>query len=260
MSTSILPCFFRAPTDNDKGGESASYLSRWKAAGINNLHFITERCSILNVTENIVKISVVFLGVTKGEEGSLLDQDKSKILFTTDMTYTIYASGDVIIECNFKPNPDLPPLPRVGIEFNLEKSLDRVMWYGRGPFECYPDRKAAAQVAIYEKNVADLHVPYIVPGESSGRADVRWVTFRNKIGFGIYASRYGSSPPMQMSASYYSTSELDRATHNEKLIEGDSIEVFNYINISLYVPFRTSQKVGVLCCPDIRIQYGFLFL
>ncbi|KAK7283944.1 hypothetical protein RIF29_13694 [Crotalaria pallida] len=221
----ILPCFWRAPTDNDKGGESASYLSRWKAAGINNLHFITEKCSVVNVTEDTVKISVVFLGVTKGEEGSLPDQDRSKILFTTDVSYTLYASGDVIMECNVKPNPDLPPFPRVGIEFNVDKSLDQVTWYGRGPFECYPDRKASAQVAVYEKNVKDLHVPYIVPGESSGRADIRWVTLRNKNGFGIYASTYGSSPPMQMSASYYSTSELDRATHNEKLIEGDSIEV-----------------------------------
>ena len=72
-----------------------------------------------------------------------------------------------------------------------------------------------------------MHIPYIVPGESLGRADVRWATFENKDGFGIYSSRYGSSPPMQMSVSYYSTSELDRAMHNEDLIGGDSIEVFN---------------------------------
>ncbi|CAL0328768.1 unnamed protein product [Lupinus luteus] len=219
MSKGIFPSFWRAPIDNDKGGESASYLSRWKAAGIDNLHFITERCSIVSTAEDTVKILVVFLGITKG------DQDKSNILFTTDVSYTIYASGDVIMECNVKPNPDLPPLPRVGIKFNVEKSLDQVTWYGRGPHESYPDRKASAQVAVYEKNVKDLHVPYVVPGECSGRADVRWVTLRNKNGFGIYASRYGNSPPMQMSASYYSTSELDRATHNHTLIEGDSIEV-----------------------------------
>ncbi|XP_061336722.1 uncharacterized protein LOC133283824 isoform X2 [Gastrolobium bilobum] len=225
ISKGILPCFWRAPTDNDKGGGLDSYLSKWKAAGIDNIHFITESCSVQNMTENLVKILVVFLGVTKGEEGSVSKQAKSKVLFTTDMTYTIYASGDVIMECNVKPNPDLPPFPRVGIEFEVEKSLDQVIWYGRGPFECYPDRKAAAQVAVYEQNVKDLHVPYIVPGECSGRADIRWATFRNKNGFGIYASKYGSSPPMQMSASYYSTSELDRATHNYELIEGDTIEI-----------------------------------
>ncbi|XP_027356698.1 uncharacterized protein LOC113866018 isoform X2 [Abrus precatorius] len=225
MEKGILPCFWRAPTDNDKGGGVSSYLSRWKAAGMDSLHFITESCLVQKMTENMVRISVVFNGVTEGGEGSLSNQVKSKVLFTTQMTYTIYASGDVIMECNVKPNPDLPPLPRMGIVLNVEKSLDQVTWYGRGQFECYPDRKAAAQVAVYDHNVGELHVPYIVPGESSGRADVRWATFRNKNGFGVYASKYGSSPPMQMSASYYSTSELDRATHNEELVEGDSIEI-----------------------------------
>ncbi|KAI4332992.1 hypothetical protein L6164_017850 [Bauhinia variegata] len=225
MSKGILPCFWRAPTDNDKGGGSASYLSRWKAAQIDSLHFITESCTIQNQTEDKVKILVVFLGVTTDAEGSFSNQEKSKTLIKVDVIYTIYASGDVIVENNVKPNSDLPPLPRVGVEFNLKKSLDQVQWYGRGPFECYPDRKAAAQVGVYEQKVGDMHVPYIVPGESSGRTDVRWVTFRDKNGFGLYASRYGSSPPMQMSASYYSTSELYRAAHNEELVEGDSIEV-----------------------------------
>lgn len=218
MNKGIHPCFWRASIDNDKGGGPDSYLSKWKDAGIDSVHFIAESCSVQTKTENMVKVLVVFHGVTKGEEGS-------KVLFTTDMIYTIYASGDVILDCNVKPNADLPPLPRVGIKMNLEKSFDQVSWYGRGPFECYPDRKAAAQVAIYEKNVDELHVPYIVPGECGGRADVRWATFLNKSGFGIYASKYGSSPTMQMSASYYSTSELDRAAHDDELVKGDSIEV-----------------------------------
>uniref|UniRef100_A0A7N0V4Z8 beta-galactosidase n=1 Tax=Kalanchoe fedtschenkoi TaxID=63787 RepID=A0A7N0V4Z8_KALFE len=119
----------------------------------------------------------------------------------------------------------LPPLPRVGVEFHLDKSIDVVNWYGRGPFECYPDRKEAAQVGIYQRSVRDMHVPYIVPGECSGRADVRWVTFQNKDGIGLYASVYGTSPFMQMNASFYSVQELDRATHNEDLVEGDTVEV-----------------------------------
>lgn len=173
-----------------------------------------------------MKIAVVFLGLENDEQqASFSDSEKSNVLIQVDMTYTIYGSGDVIVDCNVQPSPNLPPLPRVGVEFHLDKSVDQVRWYGRGPFECYPDRKAAAHVGVYEKNVSEMHVPYIVPGESSGRADVRWVTFENKDGVGIYASIYRGSPPMQMSASYYSTEELDRAVHNEDLVEGDDIEV-----------------------------------
>lgn len=230
MNKGIFPCFWRAPTDNDKGGGSDSYLSLWKAAHIDCLHYITESCSIQDKTDHLVKIIVVFLGIPK-EKVSFPNSRNTNYLIKTEVIYTIYSSGDVIMECNVKPNSNLPPLPRVGVELHLEKSMDQIKWYGRGPFECYPDRKAAAHVNIYKQEVGDMHVPYIVPVECSGRADVRWVTFQNKDGFGIYASMYDNSPPMQMNASYYTTAELGRATHNEDLIKGDDIEVISMLVI-----------------------------
>ncbi|KAF5191895.1 Beta-galactosidase [Thalictrum thalictroides] len=219
MNKGIFPCFWRAPTDNDNGGGENSYSCKWKAALLDKLFFHTESCSIQKMTNQIVQISVAYLGVPKDEE------KQSNSISRIDMTYTIYGSGDVIVDCNVQPSSDLPPLPRVGVEFNVDKSLDQITWYGRGPFECYPDRKEAAHVGVYQYNVRDMHVPYIVPGECSGRTDVRWMALQNKDGLGIFASVYASSPPMQINASYYSTFELDRATHNEELVEGDSIEV-----------------------------------
>jgi len=227
MNKGIFPCFWRAPTDNDKGGEKKSYYSRWKEARIDSIVYHTKSCSVKSTANDIVKLEVVYVGAPSCEEGS---SSHSNALFTVNMIYTIYSSGDLIIECNVIPSSELPPLPRVGVELHLEKSVDQIKWYGRGPFECYPDRKTAAHVGVYEQNVGDMHVPYIVPGECSGRADVRWVTFQNKDGVGIFASTYGCSPPMQMSASYYSTAELDRATHNEELAQGNDIEV-NFITV-----------------------------
>jgi beta-galactosidase len=32
-----VPCFWRAPTDNDRGGEAMSYSARWRAAGLDRL-------------------------------------------------------------------------------------------------------------------------------------------------------------------------------------------------------------------------------
>ncbi|CAI0461856.1 unnamed protein product, partial [Linum tenue] len=218
MINGIFPCFWRAPTDNDKGGEDRSYYSKWKADHLDSVVFQTKSCSIQNSTNDLVKLEVVYSGVPG-------DGDGSTSLFEVNMTYTIYGTGDMIVECKATPSSELPPLPRVGVELHLEKTIDQVRWYGRGPFECYPDRKAAAHVGVYEQKLADMHVPYIVPGECGGRADVRWVTFQNKDGVGIFASMFGSSPPMQLSASYYSTAELDRATHNERLVEGNDIEV-----------------------------------
>lgn len=227
MDEAILPCFWRAPTDNDKGGGDSSYFSRWKAAQLDNVEFLVESCSVKSITDKSVEIELIYLGIPRDEEDDSTASESLKpdALFKVNVTYMIYGSGDIITNWSVVPNSHLPPLPRVGLEFHIEKALDRVEWYGRGPFECYPDRKSAAQVAIYEHNVGDMHVPYIVPGESGGRTDVRWVTFRNKDGVGIYASTYGSSSPMQMNASYYTTGELHRATHEEDLIKGQNIEV-----------------------------------
>lgn len=226
MNNGILPCFWRAPTDNDKGGEAESYLSKWKGANLNNLTFTTDSCTVQNVLDNLVKISVVYLG-TPSDAGKKKTSQTETPLFKVELVYSIYRSGDVIVDCHVQPNSELPPLPRVGIEFHLDKSMDQIEWYGRGPFECYPDRKAAAHVGIYGQDVATMHVPYIVPSECSGRADVRWTTFRNKDGRGIYASAYGGSPPMQMSASYYGTAELEKATHEEELVKRGDIEVLH---------------------------------
>ncbi|GAB4852088.1 hypothetical protein Ancab_016278 [Ancistrocladus abbreviatus] len=223
MNRGIFPCFWRAPTDNDKGGNAESYLSKWKAAFLDDIFFLTKSCTIRKRTDHLVEVEVVYLGVPQAEKSS--HEKESDALFKVDITYLIYGSGDIVMECIVKPRYDLPPLPRVGVEFHLDKSMDQVKWYGKGPFECYPDRKAAAHIGTYEKTVREMHVPYIVPGECGGRADVRWVTLQNTEGVGIYASIYGGSPPMQMSASVYSTAELDRATHDEELVESDDVEV-----------------------------------
>ncbi|KAL8529235.1 hypothetical protein ACS0TY_006603 [Phlomoides rotata] len=223
MSKGIQPCFWRAPTDNDRGGEAESYLSKWKAAKLNNLTFISESCTVLDTSDNLVKIAIIYLGIPNDADKNL-PQSETR-LFKVNLVYSIYGSGDVILECHVEPNSDLPPLPRVGVEFHLDKSMDEIQWYGRGPFECYPDRKAAAHVGMYVQDVGSMHVPYIVPYECSGRADVRWVTFRDKNGYGMYASTYGGAPPMQMNASYYGSAELERATRHEELVKGEDIEV-----------------------------------
>ncbi|KVI08504.1 Beta galactosidase small chain/ domain 5 [Cynara cardunculus var. scolymus] len=223
MVKGVTPCFWRAPTDNDKGGEANSYLSKWKAANLDNVSFVKESSTIEKISDHLLEVSIVYNGFSKGGENddSVSGTEGSNILFKVDMKYSFHGSGDVVLACYAKPRSDLPPLPRVGVEFHLEKSISNIKWYGRGPFECYPDRKAAANVGLFEKKVDEMHVPYIVPGECSGRADVRWVTFQNDRGSGIYASIYSGSPPMQMNASYYSTKELDRATHNEELVHLD---------------------------------------
>jgi hypothetical protein len=36
-----IPCFWRAPTDNDRGGEGLSYCARWRNSGIDQLSVVS---------------------------------------------------------------------------------------------------------------------------------------------------------------------------------------------------------------------------
>ena len=56
-------------------------------------------------------------------------------------------------------------LPRVGIHLALPQRMSRAEWYGKGPHECYPDRKTGAWLRRHSAaHAAELHVPYIFPG------------------------------------------------------------------------------------------------
>ncbi|KAL3153868.1 hypothetical protein ABBQ32_013441 [Trebouxia sp. C0010 RCD-2024] len=92
-------------------------------------------------------------------------------------------------------------LPRIGLHFGVPKRCEQVQWYGAGPHECYWDRKSGAPAREYSSTVKDMHVPYIVPGENGGRADVRWGSVQDKDGRGITA--VSDSQLMQMSVTQW---------------------------------------------------------
>lgn len=56
------------------------------------------------------------------------------------------------------------------MRFGVPRELEQVCWYGRGPHECYPDRKASARLGVHGvPSVAALHTPYIFPSACAAR-------------------------------------------------------------------------------------------
>jgi hypothetical protein len=58
-------------------------------------------------------------------------------------------------------------LARVGLHFTVPYVAGGgAVWHGKGPHECYSDRQWGALLGQHSvAEVADLHVPYIVPGD-----------------------------------------------------------------------------------------------
>jgi beta-galactosidase len=116
--------------------------------------------------------------------------------------------------------PDLEDLPRVGAVVTLPGSLERLEWYGLGPWENYPDRRASAIVGRFESTVADQYVPYILPQEHGHRGDVRWLSLTDERGSGIHVR---GRPLIGFSASRFRAADLYTARHTSDLEPRDEV-------------------------------------
>jgi hypothetical protein len=140
--------------------------------------------------------------------------------FDLDTLYTVYGSGDVIIYVHVQPGPNLPFLPRAGLQMALAGGLEQFTWYGRGPHETYNDRQEGAKVGVYSGSVDDQYVPYVVPEENGNKTDVRWVSLTGPDGTGLLAVGH---PLLNVSAHHYSTQNLTQARHPYELNRLDEI-------------------------------------
>ena len=69
--------------------------------------------------------------------------------------------------------------PRIGTEWVLPGTLDTVEWFGDGPHESYPDRRASARAGRWTMPIDDTYEDYVVPQEHGHRGGARWVALRS---------------------------------------------------------------------------------
>ncbi|MCH8960650.1 MAG: DUF4981 domain-containing protein [Bacteroidetes bacterium] len=171
VRTGLVPHFWRAPNDNDLGNGMPIRSGIWREAGQNQQ---IDRVTVTPVDDRTVRITVA----------STLPAGDSKY----ETRYTIYGSGDVIVESAFEPGADgLPELPRFGMTMTLPGAFTHLAWFGRGPHESYWDRKTGAAVGFYEGAVWDQYHDYSRPQENGNKTDVRWLALSNETGTGLLA-------------------------------------------------------------------------
>lgn len=132
------------------------------------------------------------------------------------------------VDCGDAGSVGVQSLPRVGVAFALPQDFDNVQFYGRGPHENYCDRNSSAHLLVHgPMAVADLHEPYIFPGENGGRTDVRWVSWTSHTRLRtIVASLIRADGGYgQFSSSHFSLGELDRCRHDSHLSRDERVHV-----------------------------------
>jgi beta-galactosidase len=136
-------------------------------------------------------------------------------------TYIITADGEITLHHSVNPQGHIPLwLPRIGLTMTLDKSLDRVKWYGRGPQENYPDRKTGYKIGIYTSTVKEMYEPYLIPQDYGLRTDNRWLRMTNEKGDGL---EFSMNEWFNFNAYPYTTDNLTKAQYTYQLQESDGI-------------------------------------
>lgn len=162
------PNFWRAPTDNDFGNHMQAKNIEWKKASlfmkVSKLKSQTNKDGsvTINVTYNLPGVETTF-----------------------ESKYQIFANGVVKIDNILNETTYAGDIPRVGMRMQLQKKYDNMTYFGRGPWENYQDRKAAAFLDLYESKVKDQYVPYVRPQENGYKTDVRWAAFSDANNSGL---------------------------------------------------------------------------
>ena len=191
---------WRAPTDND-----VAMAAEWRKAGLDTLTARTVSVTweqtapqAVQVTAKVV-LAAVFL----------------RPAFAVTYIYTVYGSGDVLLETQVSPlGSSLPPLPRLGLELTLAPGFDQFAWDGLGPHESYPDRRESVKRGVYSGPVSAQFEPYIRPQENGSKSDVRWAAVTNARGLGLLAT---AQPLLSVSVHHFTTQDLTDAQHTYDL-------------------------------------------
>lgn len=197
LKAPLMPNYFRALTDNDI--DFLNFTPQWAKfhpfyAWQRATHHTRADKTEVTKNKNAVEIHIAFS--TAGLKKSVA-------------TYRVYPDGRLYVFHSAVPTKGML---RFGYQMTMDKSMEYITWYGRGPKPTYIDRKLGSKIDLYKSSVTDFEYRYMRPQESSNRCDVRYFTLTDKNGFGIKVDAYYDSP-INFSAYHYTTDGLEKATH-----------------------------------------------
>ncbi|MFR9514600.1 MAG: glycoside hydrolase family 2 TIM barrel-domain containing protein [Rikenellaceae bacterium] len=194
---------YRPYTDND-GREKVIGEKSWSKAGLEDL---TQRTiSIERKKRGEVESRVELIGA------------EEKVIGMAHFNYRPTSKGAIEVTTSVTLDTALVyGVARIGLTFELDKSYNKVRYLGRGEHETYADRKSSGFIDVWQTTVEDMFVYYVRPQATANRTDVRWCSFADNGGKGLFVS---AQQPFEFSATPYSDKVINSATHINQLEEG----------------------------------------
>ncbi|MFV0267460.1 MAG: glycoside hydrolase family 2 TIM barrel-domain containing protein [Draconibacterium sp.] len=210
LTSGSVPNFWRAPIDNDFGNNLHKRSRVWRKAGENRK---VVKTSVKKNGSSEVQVEFVF---------DLVNDEGAKIA-SYNSTYTVYGTGDVVVNNHFKmTGKDLPEIVKMGMNLVMPRKFDQMSWLGRGPQESYCDRKTGAFVGLYSGSVADQYWAYLRPQENGNKTDVRWMTITDNEGNGLL---FTGMPLLEVSAHHNIFEDFESMERTDgRQVEGITVE------------------------------------
>lgn len=208
---SLEPYFWKTPNDNQKRSGYSGELGKWKKAAENR------------IAKNVDIVKQGNLATVK------FDMNLPAIGANYALNYQVNGAGKLQVEAIYTPLCDtIPLIPKFGMRVRIPDNYSTIDWYGRGPYENYPDRKTASLIGLYHVELENFVVPYPVPQDNANRSDVRWFSLstQNNEAFKITGLQ-----PLNFHAWPYTEEDLENTGHNYQLPKRDFINLNIDLNI-----------------------------
>lgn len=201
----LEPYFWKPENDNQKAAHFAERTAIWKDAG--------EKRQMKAIFAKGNKV-VASMSLPVGADLTI--------------TYTVKADGRIMAEMDYHPLSDnIPVIPKFGMRMRLPADMTQISYYGRGPWENYPDRKRSSFIGRYEMPLSSYQTEYLRPQDNGNRCDVRWF----EIASAKRILRIDGFQPLCIRAWDYGEEDLPSARHPKDINRGRFVNLNIDLNI-----------------------------
>jgi len=207
----LEPYFWKPANDNQKASGFVKEYGKWKKAADN---LVVKNVEVSN-KDSLASVKFEINLPTIGANYTL--------------QYQLNGKGKMQVEATYEPLCDtIPIIPKFGMRMQIPENYYFIDWYGRGPFENYPDRKTASLIGKYSSRLENFISPYPAPQDNANRCDVRWFSLsaQNKETIKITGLQQ-----LNFRAWPYTEEDLENSRHNYQLPKRDFINLNIDLNI-----------------------------
>ena len=209
LEETLEPYFWKPENDNQRAAGFAQRLAAWREAAAQR------QVKAIRTVERKDAVEISYdMHLPVGADYTL--------------TYTIINEGQIMVSADYRPTAtDIPTMPKFGMRMRLPADYRTVSYYGRGPWENYPDRKRSAFIGQYKMPLTEFETEYVHPQDNGCRTDVRWFSITN----GKKTLRIEGLQPLCIRAWDYGEEDLEGVRHPHEIQRGRFVNLNIDLNI-----------------------------